>query len=591
MKDKWDLTKLVKDKKEYESGIERIKALAKKIEDMKGHILDDENTLYKYIITDEELSLLEERLYVYTLIKYYDDMGSTENQSDKEAMSKLLSDISSSLSFVTPELFKHDLNYVKGLISKKEELKKYEFSFEETYRYRDHFLSDEEEKILASLSPVFSTSRNAFNALDNVDISLGTVKDEEGNEVELTQSNYLKFIQSKNREVRKEAFEKLYAYFKGRINTISALYSGVVKQDAFSTQIRKYNSILEHKLFSDMVSPEAYKTLIRVVDKHLDLIKKYYRLKGKCLGIDEMHMYDTGVNISESKNKEISYEEGKKIILDALSILGEDYIKNITYLFDNNCVDVYPKKNKKSGAYEIATYGVDPYVSTNYEGTMDSVSTVAHEMGHAMHSYYSNKNNPFVYAEYPIILAEIASTVNETILSDYLIKHTDDDEEKIYYLVEFLDGFKSTIYRQTMFAEFEYLIHDMYERGEPLTTEVICNTYKDLVKKHFEDAVHVDDEISYEWARIPHFYTPFYVYKYATGLISALCIVDKINKEKGFNETYIKDFLSRGGSDYPLNILKGIGIDITDENTLDSAFDMFEDKLNELESLVMKRRK
>ena len=340
-----------------------------------------------------------------------------------------------------------------------------------------------------------------------------------------------------------------------------------------------------------MVSPEAYKTLIKVVDKHLDLIKRYYKLKGKCLGIDEMHMYDTGVNISESKNKEIPYEEGKKIILDALSILGEDYIKNITYLFDNNCVDVYPKKNKKSGAYEIATYGVDPYVSTNYEGNIDSVSTVAHEMGHAMHSYYSNKNNPFIYAEYPIILAEIASTVNETILSDYLLKHTDDEEEKIYYLVEFLDGFKGTIYRQAMFAEFEYLIHDMYERGESLTTEVICNTYKDLVKKHFEDAVYVDDEISYEWARIPHFYTPFYVYKYATGLISALCIVDKLKNEEGFNEKYIKDFLSRGGSDYPLNILKGIGIDITDESTLDSAFDMFEDKLNELESLVMKRRK
>ncbi len=591
MKDKWDLTKLVKNRKEYESGIERIKALAKEIEDMKGHILDDENTLLKYVKTDEELSLLQERLYVYALIKYYDDMGNTENQADKEAMSKLLSDVSSSLSFVTPELFKHDLNYVKGLINKKEELKKYEFSFEETYRYQEHFLSDAEEKIMSSLSETFSTSRNAFNALDNVDISLGNIIDESGNEVELTQSNYQRYIQSKNREVRKSAFEKLYAYFKGRINTISALYAGVVKQDAFVTQTRKYDSILQRALFGDMVSPEAYKTLIKVVDKHLELIKRYYRLKGKCLGIDEMHMYDTGVNISESKNKEIPYEEGKKIILDALSILGEDYIKNISHLFDSNCVDVYPKKNKKSGAYEIATYGVDPYVSTNYEGTIDSVSTVAHEMGHAMHSYYSNKNNPFIYAEYPIILAEIASTVNETILSDYLLKHTDDEEEKIYYLVEFLDGFKGTIYRQTMFAEFEYLIHDMYERGESLTTEVICNTYKDLVKKHFEDAVYVDDEISYEWARIPHFYTPFYVYKYATGLISALCIVDKLKKEEGFNEKYIKDFLSRGGSDYPLNILKGIGIDITDESTLDSAFDMFEDKLNELESLVMKRRK
>ena len=591
MKDKWDLTKLIKNRKEYDDGIERIKSLAKEIESMKGHILDDENTLLKYVKADDELSQLEERLYVYTLIKYYDDMGNTENQSDKEAISKLISDVSSSLSFVTPELFKHDLDYVKGLINKKEELKEYEFSFEETYRYKEHALSDEEEKIMASLSPMFSTSKNAFNALDNVDISLGTIKDEQGNEVELTQANYSKFIVSKNREIRKEAFEKLYAYFKGRINTISALYAGVVKQDQFVAQTRKYNSILEHRLFSDLVSPEVYKTLIKVVDKHLDLIKRYYRLKGKCLGIDDMHMYDTGVNISENKDKEISYEEGKKIILDALSVLGEDYIKNLTYLFDNNCVDVYPKKNKKSGAYQISAYGVDPYVSTNFVGTTDNVSTIAHEMGHAMHSYYSNKNNPFIYADYPIILAEIASTVNETILLDYLIKHTEDDEEKILYLVEFLDGFKGTIYRQTMFAEFEYLIHDMYERGESLTTEVICDTYKNLVKKHFEDAVYVDDEISYEWARIPHFYTPFYVYKYATGLISALCIVNKINTEEGFNEKYIKDFLSRGGSDYPLNILKGIGIDITNEDTLNSAFDMFEDKLNELEKLVMKRRK
>ena len=590
MKDKWDLTKLVKTRKEYDEGIEKIKSLAKEIEGMKGHILDDENTLLKYLKSEEELSLLEERLSVYALIKYYDDMGNTKNQSDKEEISKLLSDISSSLSFVTPELFRHNLDYVKGLISKKEELKEYEFALEETYRYKDHTLSDEEEKILSSLSQVFSTSRNAFNALNNVDITLGSIKDEEGNEVELTQSNYKKFIQSDNREIRKEAFEKLYAYFKGRINTISSLYSGVVKQDQFSAQTRKYNSILEQKLFGDMVSPEAYKTLIKVVDKHLDLLKKYYKLKGKCLGIDEMHMYDTSVNISKCNNKKIPYEEGKKIILDALSVLGEDYIKNLTYLFNNNCVDVYPKKNKRSGAYQISAYGVDPYVATNYEETADDVSTVAHEMGHAMHSYYSNKNNSYTYANYPIILAEIASTVNETILSDYLIKHTDSDEEKIYYLVDFLDGFKGTIYRQTMFAEFEYLIHDMYERGEALTTEAICNTYRDLVKKHFEGAVHVDEEISYEWARIPHFYTPFYVYKYATGLISALCIVDKINKEEGFNEKYINDFLSRGGSDYPLNILKGIGIDITDEDTLNSAFDMFENKLNELESLVMKRR-
>ena len=330
-------------------------------------------------------------------------------------------------------------------------------------------------------------------------------------------------------------------------------------------------------LFSDKVSDKLYKNLIKITNKNTKYLKDYYRIKAESLGF-KPHMYDIYVNTSSVPEKEISYEEGIKIVNEALSPLGKDYLKTFNKLLETNCVDVYPKAKKRSGAYQWGAYGVDPYVSLNYENNIDSVSTLAHEMGHAMHTYYSSKNQEYIYADYPIFLAEIASTVNEVLLSNYLIKNTDNKEEKIYYIVEFLDKFKATVFRQVMFAEFEHLIHKKYEAGESLTKDLLCKTYYDLNRKHFSGAVTVDKDIQYEWARIPHFYTPFYVYKYATGFISALVIADKLENDKAFKDKYI-EFLSSGSSDYPLELLLKLGIDISDEKVLNRAFDMFNEKV------------
>ena len=326
--------------------------------------------------------------------------------------------------------------------------------------------------------------------------------------------------------------------------------------------------------------PKLYKNLIRTTNNNLKYLKDFYKYKAKQLGY-KLHMYDLYVNTSKSIDKKYSYEDAIKIVNKALSPLGEDYLKAFNHLLDNNCVDVYPRKNKRSGAYQWGSYGSEPYVSLNFEGTIDSVSTLAHEMGHAMHSYYSDINQEYQYAGYPIFLAEIASTVNEVLLSNYLINNTNNKDEKIYYLIEFLDKFKATVYRQVMFSEFEDKMCSYYEEGKSITKDLLCEEYLSLNKKYFAPAVKVDDDIKYEWARIPHFYTSFYVYKYATGFISALLIVDKLNHEKDFKDKYIK-FLSSGNTNYPLELLKTLDIDLTDEKVLNRAFDIFNERLSML---------
>ena len=336
-------------------------------------------------------------------------------------------------------------------------------------------------------------------------------------------------------------------------------------------------------LFPDEVDTKLYKELIKVTNKNTKLLKEYYKIKSKSLGY-KLHMYDLYVNTSKILDKKIKYEEAIDIVNKALKPLGEDYLKVFNHLLNNNCVDVYPKDKKRFGAYQWGVYGVEPYVSLNYENDIDSVSTLAHEMGHAMHTYYSNTNQDYLYADYPIFLAEIASTVNEVLLSEYLLNNTKDKDEKIYYLVEFLDKFKGTVFRQVMFAEFENIIHEKYENGESLTMELLCDEYYKLNKNHFSPVVKVDEDIKYEWSVIPHFYTSFYVYKYATGFISALLIVDKLLHDKNFKDKYI-EFLSSGNIDYPLDLLKKIDIDLKKEKVLNRAFEIFNEKLNMLKSL------
>jgi len=576
---KWDLTRMFKDETEFRDTILEVKNMLDEIVKYKGKILDSSENLNNVLDLDSKIDLLAERLYVYTHLGHYGDMSDKVFQEYKEEVIALY-DLSSSVrTFITPELLSSNYEDVISLLG---DDSKYKYSLEKTFRYKEHILSEKEEQILSDCSEIMRVPKTTFDALNNIDIIFGKAKDSNGEYFELTNSNYSVLLSSKDKTLRKNAFKKMYKYYKDHINTISSLYIGKVKSNSFISKTRKYKNILDMYLFDDKIDSKVYKNLIKITNKNTSFLKKYYKLKENKLGY-KLHMYDTYVNTSNSLEKNISYEDAIKIVNDALKPLGSDYLEKFNYLLNNSVVDVYPADKKRSGAYQWGSYGILPYVSLNYENNMDSVSTFAHEMGHAMHTYYSDNNQDFLYASYPIFLAEIASTVNEVLLSNYLINNSKDKDEIIYYIVEFLDKFKATVYRQVMFAEFENVIHEKYENGISLTKDLLCETYLKLNKKHFSPSVVVDKDIQYEWARIPHFYSSFYVYKYATGFISALIIADKlINNEEGFKEKYIS-FLSSGCSDYPLELLNKLGIDITDEKVLEKAFLLFKEKVDLLE--------
>lgn len=581
----WDLTKIFKDEKEYLDTLNTTKNNIKEIIKYKGKILSNSDNLFSLLELDSETDKLISKVYVYSYLSYYSNTANSKYQEYKEQANDICNSYASCTSFITPEIQSVSLDEINKMIDSDNRLLKYKFMILEIFRLKKHILSEKEESLIKNISSVLNISDEAYTALNNTDIVLSNIKDENNNSVKLTASNYSKYIKSSNERVRKDAFDSMISFYKNHINTISQLYIGSVKKDCKISEIRKYNSTLEAGLYGDNISTNLYNTLIKVTDNNLNLIKEYYDIKSKVLK-RKLHMYDTYYNIASCDEKNISYEEGVKLCNKALEVLGSDYIDKFNYLINNNCVDVYPKDNKRSGAYEWGCYECDPYVSLNYENNIDSVSTLIHEMGHAMHTYYSNKNQEYIYANYPIFLAEIASTVNEILLSEYMFNNTNNIDDKIYYLVEFLDKFKATVYRQVMFAEFESIIHDKCDKNEPLTKEILCDTYYKLNVKHFSPSVIVDDDIKYEWARISHFYNSFYVYKYATGFISALVIAEKlINKEPGFREKYI-EFLSSGGSDYPLELLKKLGIDLTLESTINDGFKVFEDKVNLLKKYM-----
>ena len=583
MEYKWDLTRIFKDENELNDATKEVNELLEKVPSYKGRILENENTFLELMELDTKIDKLLSKIYVYSYLGFYDNMSDVKFQQYKESASSIMVKAGSTRSFIVPEILSSEFTLIEDYINKNNKLELYRNTLEKIFRDKPHILSEKEEKILSDLGEIMDIPSDAYDAINNIDVSFGKIKDENNNSVELTSSNYVLFLSSKNEKVRKNAFKKKHEYYKNHINTISSLYIGQVKSDVFYSKTRKFNSVLEANLFSDNIDPKLYKNLIKATNKNTKYLKEYYNLKAKSLG-RKLHMYDLYVNTSKVPEKKISYEEAIKIINEALKPLGKDYLDKFNYLVENRCIDVYPKDKKRSGAYQWGTYGVLPYVSLNYENNIDSVSTFAHEMGHAMHTYYSDLNQDFLYASYPIFLAEIASTVNEVLLSNYLIKNAENKDEKEYHLIDFLDKFKATVYRQIMFAEYEDTIHEKYEKGESLTKDLLCEIYYKLNKKHFSPAVKVDKEIQYEWSRIPHFYTSYYVYKYATGFISALIIADKIENDETFKDKYIK-FLSSGNTKYPLELLKDLGIDITDEKVLNRAFDLFNEKLELLKNI------
>lgn len=582
---KWDLTKIVKSQDEFEKMYDEILELAKKITEYKGRISENEKTFKEFLELDEKLDSLFSKIYVYANL--YCDLDTTNEQGKtlKSRVEKLSEKINDYTVFITPELLSKDENVYLDFIKKDSSLEKYRFYIENMFRYKKYTLSEREENIINLSSNALGVGSDVFYNLDNSDIKLGKIQTD-SKEEELTNSNYIKFMSSKDRTLRKQAFDKLYEYFSNHKNSLAACLKGTVKENWYISKVRGYKDPLNQSLYYDSISEDVYNNLIETVHKNLNKIYDYMELRKEILGVDELHMYDIYVDLASTDEKEVSFEEGKDIVLSALKPLGETYIKDLSKAFNENWIDVYPTHGKKSGAYQWGSYDTTPYVLLNYENTMEDVSTMAHELGHAMHSFYSNKTQDYIYSNYPIFLAEIASTVNEILLNEYLYENAKTKDEKITYLTSFLDKVRTTIVRQTMFAEFEKIIHEKEEKGIPLTEEEFSKTYYELNKLYFGPSVVSDEAIRYEWSRIPHFYTSFYVYKYATGLSAAIAIAsDILNGKEGSVEAYL-EFLSSGGNDYPLNILKKTGVDMTKTESIQASFDMFENKLKELKSLL-----
>ncbi len=582
----WDLSYIYKKDSDWQNDFNKVSKEIKQISNFKGILVSNAKNLLNYL----NLSCLLERklykLYYYANLKHDQDTTNSKYQEMLGKIKNLINKYEELDAYSNPELMRVDYNLIKDFYKQEPKLKEYKFILENIYRFKKHILDDDTEKLLSSLSKVFDKSAETFEMLTDADMKFGMITDEKGHEVELTESNYRVFLQSKDRNIRKKAFEQLLGKYSEFKNTISSTFAGNVDMLTTLAKLKHYRSSLEASLFSDNVSPKVYNNLIDTINENLNVIYKYFDLKKKFLKLDEFHLYDQYVDLVKENTKEYPFEEGKKIVLKALSVLGEDYVNNLNKAFNERWIDVYNNVGKRSGAYSSGFYDTKPYVLLNYENTLNDVSTLAHELGHSMHTYYSCLNNPYQYSKYTIFVAEVASTVNELLLNLYLLNNTSDKEEKKYILSNLMDLFKATLYRQTMFAEYERDMHLKNEKGEVLTNELLCNEYYKLNLKYFGPDVVVDDLIKYEWERIPHFYYDFYVYKYVIGLSCACFIVDGIlNKKDKALENYLK-FLSSGGSDYPINELKIAGIDVTKKEVIESAIKMFDGFIDQFIELM-----
>ena len=582
---KWDLTTIYKSDDEWQKDFDKAKEDMLKISDYKDNFLSSSDKLYKFLKYDEKIDRLISKLYYYAHLNFDVDTG---NDKYKEMFNKtrdLLNKYNELTSFVVPYILKSDYSVFEKYYEENPVLLEYKFQIDNIYRFKKHTLDEEKEKMLSSFSNLLSNPEDTFATLTDTDLKFGTIKDENNNECEFNESNYSLYIKSKDRRVRKDAFNLLLEKYSEFKNTIASTFSGNVESNIVVSKIKNYDSAINSALFSDNIDTSVYDNLINVVNSNMNVIYKYYDLKKKVLKLDELHLYDVYVELIGKSNRKYTFEEAKVMVLNALSVLGKDYVSNIKRAFDEKWIDVYHNKGKRSGAYSSGFYDTNPFLLLNFEGTLNDVSTLAHELGHSMHTYYSCKNNKYQYSNYSIFVAEVASTVNELLLLKYLLKNSENKEQKLSIINQLLELFRSTIYRQTMFAEFEKNMYNARENKKVLTSTFISDNYYELVKKYFGSNVVIDDLIRYEWERVPHFYYNFYVYKYATSLSAACYIVNNIlNKKDGALENYLT-FLKLGSSKYPIDELKIAGVDMNDKNVIQSAIDEFNDLINGFEKL------
>ena len=583
VEDTWDLSKLFSSVSEFNNTYDMVKVEIEDFIKYKDYDLTNKNNLLEVMDKSYEIERILDRLSAYTSLLFDEDTTNSESLSLKGRVSNLYDLYSNNSYFLVPNLLKIDYSVIKDMLSD-EGLKGYERVFENIFRYKKYTLSDKEEELLSKIGKMLGNNYDTYEMIKDADISFDSII-VDGKEQELNNSNYTLYIEDKNRDVRKSTFKSLYKTYKQFKESFASTLYGNVKEDVVSAKIRGYSSAMEESLYHDELNMSIYNNLVDTINKHMDVVYKYYDLKKNILGLDELHLYDVYTPIVVDYDKKYDFEEAKKIVLDTVSVLGEDYVNTLRQGYIDRWVDIYPNKGKRTGAYSGGCYDSYPYILLNYQNKFDDVSTLIHESGHSMHSYYSREANSYPYGYYSIFVAEVASTVNELLLSKYMYKHSMDKKEKLFILNRLMALFRATMYRQTMFAEFEKDIYDMVENDEVLTSDLLCDKYYDINKKYFGNNVVIDNEIRYEWERIPHFYYNFYVYKYATGLSAACYIVNRIlsGEENAVND-YI-NFLKCGKSKSPLDSLLVAGVDLSDSKVIEEAVKMFDDTIEEFKKL------
>lgn len=571
---KWSVKDLYSSDELWNNDYEKALKSTQEKSSFEGCVMDSADTLADALSESEKDDYITERLYVYAFMRYYEDTsdGTYQQMSGKAQM--LAVKMSEKYSFLVPEIMAADDDKVARFLDS-DKIKPYRHLLCDMLAKKEHTCSQKEEKLLAMASQMADSPSDIFSKFNNADVKFGKVHDEHGDEKELTSAGFSVFMESRDRNVRKEAFYALYRQYKSYINTLAASYYGNVKQAVFFANARNYESTLQMYLSGSFIPESVYTNLIDTVNNNLDKMHDYVSLRKKTLGVDELHFYDIYAPLTSDYTVKVSYENAKETVLDALKILGDDYVSQVKKGYESGWVDVYENDGKRSGAFSWGAYGTHPYIFLNYTETLNDIFTLIHETGHAMHTYYSNETQPYTYAGYKIFVAEVASTCNEVILIDYLLKHSRSDEEKKYLYGHYLEQFKGTLFRQTMFAEFEMITHRMAQDGEVLNAESLCGTYKKLNEKYFGKDMVIDEEIAYEWARILHFYTPFYVYQYATGFSAAVAIATKIiNGDKEVLHGY-REFLKGGSSMHPIELLSLCKIDISKPDVIQDALNVF----------------
>ena len=581
---KWDLTSLFESDEKWEEKLASLKGQQQVALSYQGK-LDNAQTIYQYLKWDYSITSDLSDLFCYASLRHSEDTRDSNATSMYSRIYSLYVEISSASAFARPEILSLDDDKLKAIIED-DQLKDYRFMLEDLYREKKHTLSAKEEIVISSFGESFAAASEISESLRDSDLTFDDIIDNEGKKYPLSESSYIHYQMSDDRTLRKSAFESYYKTYKQHIHTFASAYRAQVKTAVTEARLRGYGSSREMSLSKNNIPLSVYDNLIESVHRHLNLMYRYLAIRKKLLSVDELHYYDVYAPLSKGSNKQYTYKQAQQMVLEAVSPLGKEYQKKVQQAFDEKWVDVYPNVGKSNGAYSSGTYHSNPYIMMNFNGSLDSVSTLAHEMGHSLHTYLTNSHQPVQYSDYSLFVAEVASTVNENLLIDQLLQNCNDPRERLALLNEYLEGFKGTVYRQTMFAEFEMKAHQMAQQGQSLDCDSLSEVYENLIKLYFGDELVIDPEVKYEWARIPHFFNPFYVYVYATGYTSAVAIKEGILKQGQSAVDRYLQFLSMGSSDYPLNELKHAGVDLTSSESIDRAFEKLEEILDDAEKTI-----